>query len=396
MSVELLDRICEKAILGLVLGILIFGPLAFGAVETWSFLIIQSATGVVLSLWLVRVWLNVRFQFLWPPICWVVLAFVIYSVARYLSADVEYVARQELLRMLTYAALFLAIVNNLSRKEPVQIISFSLVFLAMAISFYAFYQFVANSQRVWNVLSGYPHRGTGTYICPNHLAGFLEMILPVGVAYVLAGRMRPVTRILLGYASLVIVAGIAVTMSRGGWISTGVSLLLLFGILITQRAYRIPAALFLILIIGGCLVLIPKSNIFQKRAQIVSDGKIDDDARFLLWSPAVKLWRENLWWGIGPGHFDHRFWPVRPESLQLQPHRVHNDFLNTVVDWGIAGAAAIGIFLALLSYGVVRSWAYVRREYNDLGSNKHSNKFAFLVGASCGLVALGVHSLVDF
>src|SRR6267142_1973227 len=112
MNREFLDGICEKAILGLVLGILIFGPLAFGAVDTLPFL-------------------------------------------------------------------FIAIINNLHRKEPVQIISFALVFLAMAISFYGFYQFLTNSQKVWNVINGYAHRGSGTYICPNHLAGFLEMILPV-------------------------------------------------------------------------------------------------------------------------------------------------------------------------------------------------------------------------
>jgi O-antigen ligase len=396
MSREKLDTFCERAILALVLGILVFGPLAFGAVDVLPFLVVQAATGLVLLLWVARIWISDSFKFLWPPICWAVLAFAAYAVVRYLTADIEYVARQELLRMLTYAFLLLAIVNNLHRKEPVQIISFSLIVLAMAISGYAFYQFVANSQKVWNVVNGYSHRGTGTYINPNHLAGFVEMILPVAAAYALAGRVKPVTRILLGYASLVMAAGIAVTLSRGGWVAASVSSLVLLGILTTQRAYRLPAGVFLVLVVAGCLVLIPKSHIFEKRAKVVYDGRIDDDARFIIWAPAVKLWRENLWWGVGPGHFDERFRPVRPPSLQLQPERVHNDFLNTVVDWGIAGAALIGAGLSLLAIGVIRSWGHVRREYNELGGNKHSNKFAFLVGASCGLVAISVHSLVDF
>src|SRR5439155_8591221 len=50
----------------------------------------------------------------------------------------------------------------------------------------------------------------------------------------------------------------------------------------------------------------------------------------------------------------------------------------------------------LLGFGVIKTWNHVRRDYNDLGPNKHSNKFAFLVGASCGLVAITLHSLVDF
>src|SRR4051812_4894656 len=120
MSREKLDRICERTILALVLGILTFGPLAFGAVDVLPFLIVQGATALVLLLWLARIWTSERFQFLWPPICWAVLAFAAYAVIRYFTADIEYVARQEVFRVLTCVFLFLAIVNNLHRKEPVQ------------------------------------------------------------------------------------------------------------------------------------------------------------------------------------------------------------------------------------------------------------------------------------
>ena len=57
---------------------------------------------------------------------------------RYLTCDIEYVGRKELLRILLYAALFFAILNNLHRQEATQIISFTLIFLAMGISLYAF------------------------------------------------------------------------------------------------------------------------------------------------------------------------------------------------------------------------------------------------------------------
>jgi hypothetical protein len=133
MSREGLDPVCEKAILAIVLAILTLGPLAFGAAHTLPFIAIQTMTALVLALWATRIWLNRRFQFLWPPLSLAFVAFAVYAIARYRYADIEYVARQELLRVLTYTALFLAIVNNLHRKEAVQIISFSLVFLAMAI-----------------------------------------------------------------------------------------------------------------------------------------------------------------------------------------------------------------------------------------------------------------------
>src|SRR5207302_1986403 len=127
---------CERGILALGLGILIFGPLALGAVPTPAFLIIQWFTLGIMLLWGARLWLNARPQLLWPPICWAVISFTLYAIIRYLTADIEYVARQELIRVLVYAFLFLAILNNLHRQKWIQAISFTLVFLAMAISFY--------------------------------------------------------------------------------------------------------------------------------------------------------------------------------------------------------------------------------------------------------------------
>ena len=49
MNREALDKFCERGILGLVLAILVFGPLAMGAVDAPAFLVVQGLTiGVML------------------------------------------------------------------------------------------------------------------------------------------------------------------------------------------------------------------------------------------------------------------------------------------------------------------------------------------------------------
>ena len=83
----------------------------------WQFLVLQALTLGVMALWGVRLWVSPRPQLLWPPVCWAVLAFVIYAIIRYRQADIEYVARAELVRILIYAFLFFAILNNLHRQE---------------------------------------------------------------------------------------------------------------------------------------------------------------------------------------------------------------------------------------------------------------------------------------
>src|SRR5438093_1422235 len=232
MNREVLDRWCERGILGLVLAILVFGPLATGAVRPLEFLVIQGMTMGVMTFWFLRLWVSPKPQFLWAPLCWLVVAFTAYAIIRYLTCDIEYAGRKELIRILVYAFLFFAILNNLHRQESIQAISLALVFLAMAISFYAVYQFLTDSTRVWHVFTQYNHRASGTYICPNHLGGFLEMLLPLGLAYTVASRLKPLLKVFLGYATLVMLAGIAATVSRGTFLATTLALLLFFGVLL--------------------------------------------------------------------------------------------------------------------------------------------------------------------
>ncbi len=398
MNREALDRWSERGILGLVLAILSYGPLATGAVRTPDFLILQGLTLGVVALWGLRFWLHQRPQLLWPPICWAVVAFALYAIGRYLTADIEYVARREMLHVLVYAFLFLAIVNNLHRQESVQLIIFTLVFLATAISFYAIYQFLTDSNRVWHyVVPPFGHRASGTYISPNHLGGFLEMLLPLGLAYTLVGRLKPVAKVFLGYAALVLVAGIAVTVSRGTWMAASVALLLLFGVLLFHRNYRLPALVLLAVVVGAGAFFVPRTFPFERRLkQLFTQGKVNDDLRFALWEPAFRVWQENVWWGAGPAHFDYRFRKYRPDDVQKQPDRAHNDYLNTLADWGAVGTALVASAWVLLWVGVVKTWRFVRGTPNDLGGKKGSNKFAFVLGASLGLIAILVHSVVDF
>jgi O-antigen ligase len=393
---ETLDRWCERAIVGLVLAILIFGPLATGAVRAQDFLIIQGATALVMALWAARFWISPRPRLLWPPICWGVLAFTLYAIGRYLTAEIEYLARQELIRVLVYMFLFFAILNNLHRQETIQILVFSLVFLAMGISCYAIFQFMTNSNRVWSYYTPYFHRGSGTYISPNHLAGFLEMVLPLGLAYTLASRLKSLPRIFLGYASLVVLGGIAVSLSRGGWLATIFALAIFFSLLLLHRTYRLPALVVLIALVGLTAYVGRNAVIVRDRIErIFASGRLDDDMRFSLWRPATRLWLDHPWFGAGPAHFDVRFAEYRPVEVQMRPDRVHNDYLNTLADWGAVGLALVLAVVALLMAGVVKTWNFVRGTASDLG-NKSSNKFAFVIGASTGVAAILVHSVVDF
>jgi O-antigen ligase len=401
MNRETLDHWCERSILGLMLGILIFGPLAMGAVDAPEFLVIQGLTVAVMLVWGLRLWISPKPKLLWPPLSWVVLAFAALAIGRYLTADIEYVARLEMIQVLMYAFLFFAIVNNLYRQESVQITSFTLIFLAMGISCFAVFQFLTRSNQVWDYVSPYPGRASGTYISPNNFAGFLEMLLPLAMACVLVGRMKPVVRILLGYSALVMLVGMAVTFSRGGWVAVVVALLVILGTLIFHRNHRLPAFLLLaVLAVGGTVFVtnyLSQTLSYMRRVDSDLQDKPENVLNFRrgMWTAAEQMWRDHFWWGVGPAHYDYRFREYRPESIQMSPDRAHNDYLNLLADWGATGGIIVLAGLVTFGAGWRKTWKYVRPAENDF-SRGLSNRFAFFLGASAGLFALAIHSVLDF
>ena len=64
----------------------------------------------------------------------------------------------------------------------------------------------------------------------------------------------------------------------------------------------------------------------------------------------MKIWQANYWWGAGPAHFDHLFRIYRDPHVQARADRVHNDYLNTLADWGVVGAVLRGLLEQLAEF----------------------------------------------
>jgi O-antigen ligase/Flp pilus assembly protein TadD len=403
MDREQLDNWCEKGVLGLVLAIVTFSVLAFGAAGPPGFLVVQWMAVALLGIWTLRFLINPKHRLLWTPVCWPVLAFILYAIARYWTADVEYLARQELVRVVVYSVIFFAVLNNLHKQEPSQILGLTLIFLAMALSFYAVLQFLKDWDEVWGLFDSFEKprgnrkRGSGTFVNPNHLAGFLEMVLPLALAFTLTGRFSHLMKIVLAYASVAIFVGLTVTFSRGGWIASAASLAALFYWTLRQREYwkRTVIALGVFAVLFA--VTLTKARMSVNRIERFEEARQFDDIRFRLWEPAKVMWKDHLWLGVGPNHFDARFGEYRPfdYDLQSRPDRAHNDYLNTLADWGLVGTLLVTACWGTFFWQVFTGWRFVQRSQNDLGA-KRSNRAAFVLGGTLGLLAILVHSYWDF
>lgn len=398
MDWESLDNRLEQGILGLVLGMLCYAPLAIGGVRPFDQVVLQALMAVTLLAWILRVWIQDKPRILMVPTVWGVLLFLAYAGFQYAVADVEYAARNEVLRVLLYAFLFLAVLNHLYSQESIRILSVVVVFAGMLVALYGLFQFLAESNRVWAYIrpAQYEGRASGTFINPNHFAGFLEMLLPVGLALCLKSRLPHLMKVFLAYASLIMLAGIIVSLSRMAWITTGVVLFIFFGVQLWKGRHRWILIVFLVLIAAGATLFVARNITIQKRFNLADFYPNQfENIRFRIWRPAFEIWQEHPWLGVGPNHFDFHYGKYRSIHVQARPRRVHNDYLNLLVDWGVAGAGIALLTLGLLTYGVVRSWRYVKPASSDLGG-KGSNKFALTMGACTGCGALLFHTIADF
>lgn len=389
---EKLDTIAEKGVLGCVLALIVYAPFAFGGVRNSDFAVMLGIGVLMMGFWAARMFTRTQYRFLLAPFGWVVLAFTGYVIWHYTRADIEYAARLELLRVLLYAAVFFAVLDNCSKQESIQVILFTLVGVAVINACYGIFQFFTDSRTVL----GYPKpeaylgRGSGTYVCPNHLAGLLEMALPIALAYTITGRLKPLTKIFIAYGAVLILAGIGVTISRAGYAAMAGALAVLFVSLLWNRDFRLPALGLLILLVAGGSFFGFRSTKSQLRF-----WKLDQaNSRVLMWRGAAQMWRDHFWTGVGPNHYDWRFRQYRDWQAQKRPLYAHNDYLNTLADYGIIGGGIIAAGLGLLGWSVFRSWKYVRRT-NEIAT-KPSNRAAALLGASVGLLAIALHSGADF
>lgn len=377
--------------------LLVFGPLALGGTHAEFFAVMAGLGAAALLLWLVRIWVKPELSLLWPPVAWAVVAFLIYAALRGHAALVAYPAQGELLQLALYGSVFFVTLNNLNRQHSANWVAGALITVATFAAMYALYQFLTKSSQVWQFArpASYDGRGSGTYICPNHLAGLLEIALPLALAYLLAGRLGHLARILAGYAVLVMIAGLVSTESRGGWAAAALSLLVLLVVLLRQRGQRLPALIVLVALTIGAVWLVSEVRVTSLRVQKALNPEQLDDPRFNIWPAAVSIWRANFWWGAGPAQFDQLFRLHRDGRIQIRAGHAHNDYLDTLADYGTVGATLVAAAFLLLFIGVFRSWKHVQREGDDFRA-RQSNRMAFVLGGSVALLSLLLHSVVDF
>jgi O-antigen ligase len=396
---EVWDERLERAIEWLVLGAVAYGTLLFGGVRTTEMAVVTGVVGVALVLWLIRIWSGGGHRLILHPLLFPVVLFAGYAVWRAVGAEVPYAARHELWMVLLYSVTLVVAVNNLQSQDTLQRSTNFMVALGTLLSLYAVGQYISQSDGVlWQVRPAqYFRRAGATFVNPNHLATLMVLFLPMALGQVFLARAKGPIRVFHGYGAVMMLAGLAVTMSRGGWLAGGAVLGIFFTwLLIRRRQMRIPALVGLgLVLVAGSVFLARSGKAWQRITDVAAVGKPDSGDRLPLWKPAIRMWKDSPWIGVGPGHYDVRFPQYRDHQIQVNPGYAHNEYLNLLADFGLVGTGLVGLAILIAVGGIILSRKYVERGIGDLG-DKGSNRTAFFVGASIGMVGIALHAAVDF
>jgi O-antigen ligase len=247
----------------------------------------------------------------------------------------------------------------------------------------------------------YGQRASGFYVCPNHLAGLLEVLAIFCVSLVCWSRLPHWSKLLIGYVGAVCFFGIVMTGSRGGFASTVAGLAVFAGLsLIVLRPARRRfwcaggvGALAALAVASSLLFLVHRSDVLLQRAQVMSDSA---QLRLDLWHAAIQQWKVQPWIGTGSGTYLYYGRLFRVDRMQQDPIDAHNDYLHLLAEYGLVGGV---LFVLFLSAHLRNGWKDFRRLGPKCVSDVTgllSNTLALNLGALASVAAYMVHSFVDF
>ncbi|MCE9609818.1 MAG: O-antigen ligase family protein [Chthoniobacter sp.] len=333
------------------------------------------------------------------------LALAGYVIGRSILSPVEYLARWDLFLTLGVTVTYFMVGWFFSHARQRLVMVGFLVSLALVHVVVGVIQFRQHDNYMlipWMIRSDWEWRASGLYIYPNHLAGLLEMICFLALGVCCWGRVQNWVRILGGYCALMCVVGIALTGSRGGYLSTLVGFVVFCGISLwairrvrPDRQWPVTLAVVLgvVLLIGGALFFMLRSSAISERVETVYDPT---NMRLLMWKSALQQFQLSPWVGTGSGTFLFYAREFRDSEVQADPIFVHNDYLHLLAEYGVIGAVLGAIFLGFHLYSGFRGLRRIVNSKLKQEWRTSSNELALVMGALCGVAALLVHSVVDF
>jgi O-antigen ligase len=402
-------KIADKAIVGGLLTAVVFTTLALGTVEAWSVAVFQLIVVVMLVLWALRAIVERRLELRIPPAALPLGGLVLLGLAqsfavtgssgqtRTLSMDVEATRGAAAMIFFLFVSFMIA-ANHFNTQDRLRMLANFLVIFGLALAVFALIQhFTWEGKMFW--VRPTDSGGTGgPFVNRNHFAGYMEMLIPIPIAFALSRAARAESRLFWVFAAAIMGIAEVASLSRGGMVSLAAGLLFLAAMTARQKRNRqspkqesrlsLRPAYVIVLMLGAIFVGViwigAESDILKRIADDPLTTSHVTDRRGI-WADTLTMFRANPVLGVGLGAFE-TVYPIYGQadgSLVIQ--FAHNDYLQVLSDGGLVGGVLALWFIA----AIFRSFAGGLKSPEPMDS-------AFALGAGAGIFAILVHSLFDF
>jgi O-antigen ligase len=388
-STSLLDH----ALLYGVFGLLLFGPLAFGAVESWSISIMQVGAGVLFAVWAARQVAAAELEIVGNPLFLPMLLFAGLILWQLATGRTAYRADTSSTALLycAYGLLCFLVVQCLHRTSQVKALGWVLSGYGFTIAMFALMQGIASNGKLYWLRTAWSDGWIyGPYVNHNHYAGLMEMLTPIPLVISCAGGVRGPRKVLAALAAAVMASTIFLSGSRGGMAAFAAQMALLATFLITRRKkWKATFALGAFLVIAlGSLAWLGGAELMERMASIhdATRAELSGGTRLTIDRDALKMFAQKPLLGWGLGVFPEVYPQFSSLSTNLQVGMAHNDYLQLLVEMGALGFATALWFLLTLFRSALKKLKYSPPDRNT----------AVTLAAMLGVTGILVHSFVDF
>jgi O-antigen ligase len=438
------DKVIERGILFL----LIFTPLAFGSVQDWSIAVMEIAAFLILGAWFIKyrdlpgpaaagplspnrptqvlagcgtVIAGIAvlqivpmprevLMVLSPRTAEIYQAFLDTGQSSWHSISVTPRATLSgIVLFLSYAAVFFVVLQHFTTEERIRGLVRAIIILGCSFAVIAVLTRVfSNGNVLWIFPVRNGENAMGPFINRNHFAGYMEMIIPIAMAYYLytagkiqlSGGEQAASRIRQAFsfldhrkfaslsqgvsAVLLLTGGLFISLSRGGILGYALSMGVFAWMVRSRHSLRKRAAFMALL--GGVVaftVIIAGWGLFEARfAATEKQGT----ARIGTWMDAFSHARDFPVFGSGWGSFDRAFPAYQMSHPDLHFEHAENEYIEVLAESGWTGLIALLGALGSFSVIVIRRW----RERHD------PFVVSLTIGGATVFTAIAVHSFLDF
>jgi len=371
---------CDWLIESLLAFLLVFTPLAYGAVRPGAIAVFEIAAAVMAFLWIMKSLSRGKFELSFSPIFLLFLVLIIFaSLQLFFSRSIyAWSTKTELLKLISYAFIFLVTLNTIRTRAQIKRVMAVIIAIGFFMSIFFLMRYFGAPAPIG-------------FINSDHFSAYLGMIIPLALGAVIASEAKQSqTRPLLFFTIIIMGGALFFTMSRGGMFSFIAALLFIAFLASTRRSMKnkkwliLAIAVFIVLIIAWLGATPVVERILSFKAEITSRYF---GGRLPIWEGTIGIIKDNFIFGTGLGTFNHIFPKYQPAGIVAKHYTyAHSDFLELLSEVGIVGFALF-IFCGLWSM------VYLFRRY----SQRHD---PWVTGMSIcvfgSLASIFIHSFTDF